>query len=94
MVPTEMVEALCESAMKSGPGSIRSKYVHRLTPITRTGKATLEGIREVAKEVLAPHFHSGQKGIKVCLGRVTSVVFLSRLLTETLPVVRDPTDHS
>jgi len=62
-----MVRALCESATNAAGGSIRSKFVHRLTPITRTGKATLEGLREVAAEVLKPHFHSGQEGIKVSL---------------------------
>lgn len=62
-----MVRALCESASNPVGGSIRSKFVHRLTPVTRTGKATLEGLREVAAEVLKPHFHSGQEGIKVGL---------------------------
>jgi len=64
---TAIVRALCESAMNPASGSIRSKFVHRLTPITRTGKATLEGLRDVATEVLKSHFHSGQEGIKVGL---------------------------
>ncbi|KAA8897086.1 hypothetical protein FN846DRAFT_265270 [Sphaerosporella brunnea] len=64
---TDIVRALCESAQKPEGGTIRSKYIHRLTPITRTGKATVEGIREVAMAVLAPHFHSGQQGIKFAI---------------------------
>lgn len=57
-VPTEMVHALLE-------GKVQSKWIHRLTPVTRTGKATVEGIEEVAKAVLGPHFHGGQDGVKV-----------------------------
>jgi hypothetical protein len=63
---TDIVRTLCESAQKPEGGTIRSKFIHRLTPVTRTGKATLEGVKEVAMTVLAPHFHSGQEGIKVC----------------------------
>ena len=66
LVPTEMVRALCESAQQAGAGSIRSKFLHRLTPISRTGKATVGGLEGVAKAVLEPHFHSGQTGVKVC----------------------------
>ncbi|KAI5855267.1 hypothetical protein BZA05DRAFT_391059 [Tricharina praecox] len=68
---TGMVRALCESASNPVGGSIRSKFVHRLTPVTRTGKATLEGLREVAAEVLKPHFHSGQEGIKFAIRPTT-----------------------
>ncbi|KAF8250144.1 hypothetical protein K440DRAFT_173669 [Wilcoxina mikolae CBS 423.85] len=67
LVPTDMVRALCESAQQPGAGSIRSKFVHRLTPITKTGKATLEGLKELAKSVLEPHFHRGQTGIKFAI---------------------------
>ncbi|KAF8541947.1 hypothetical protein BDD12DRAFT_455659 [Trichophaea hybrida] len=67
LVPTDMVRALCESAQQPGAGSIRSKFVHRLTPITKTGKATLEGLKELAKSVLEPHFHRGQIGIKFAI---------------------------
>ena len=64
MAATEIVTALCKSA-RCREKSIRSKHVHRLTPVARTGRATLEGLSEVAKKVLAPHFHSGQIGLKV-----------------------------
>lgn len=40
---------------------------HRLTPIERTGKATLEGLEEVAAHVLKPYFHSGQTGVKFAI---------------------------
>lgn len=57
-MPVEMVHTLLEE-------KVQSKWTHRLTPVTRTGKATLEGLEEVAKEVLGPHFHEGQEGVKV-----------------------------
>lgn len=72
-VATAMVKELCESLQRPGPGArpLRSRYVHRLTPVDRTGKATLDGLKEIAKEVLGPHFHNGQTGIKFAI-RVTS----------------------
>ncbi|KAL0638091.1 hypothetical protein Q9L58_002871 [Maublancomyces gigas] len=49
----------------------QSKWTHRLTPVTRTGKATLEGLEVVAKEVLKPYFHEGQEGVKFCIRPTT-----------------------
>lgn len=57
-MPVEMVHTLLEE-------KVQSKWTHRLTPVTRTGKATLEGLEEVAKEVLRPYFHERQEGVKV-----------------------------
>ncbi|CCX33795.1 tRNA acetyltransferase [Pyronema domesticum] len=71
LVPTDIVTALCETASSASAGSIRSKYAHRLTPVTKTGKATLEGLKEVAKDVLAPYFHSGQEGVKFAIRPTT-----------------------
>jgi tRNA acetyltransferase TAN1 len=63
--PTQLVNALCAAVQQEdGP---RSRYTMRLTPITRTAKATAAGLESVAREVLAPHFHEGQEGIKVCI---------------------------
>jgi hypothetical protein len=62
-VPTEMVHALLSGKVQS-----QSMWTHRLTPISRTGKATPEGLEEVAREVLKPHFHEeGQEVVKVRL---------------------------
>lgn len=66
-MPTEMVHALLED-------KVQSRWTHRLTPVTRTGKATLEGLEEVAKEVLKPYFHEGQEGVKVRLLSAALVV--------------------
>lgn len=57
-MPVEMVHTILED-------KAQSKWTQRLTPVTRTGKATLEGLEEVAKEVLKPYFHEGQEGVKV-----------------------------
>lgn len=59
-MPVEMVYTLLKDKTPS-------KWTHRLTPVTRTGKATLEGLGEVAKEVVGPYFHEGQEGVKVCV---------------------------
>lgn len=59
-MPVEMVHTILED-------KTQSKWTHRLTPVTRTGKATLDGLEVVAKEVLKPYFHEGQEGVKVRL---------------------------
>ncbi|KAL7275619.1 hypothetical protein RUND412_001430 [Rhizina undulata] len=71
-VPTEMVYALCEEAEKArGDSDAFCNFTHRLTPVSRVGKATLEGITELAKEVLAPHFHAGQECVKFAIRPTT-----------------------
>ncbi|KAF2096797.1 hypothetical protein NA57DRAFT_58684 [Rhizodiscina lignyota] len=54
--PVSFVQAICRDAASSTQRK-RSRFVKRLTPITLTGKATEDGLGEVAKQVLAPHFH-------------------------------------
>lgn len=43
-----------------------------MTPITKTGKASVDGVEELAKEVLAPHFHSGDGQSKTFKIQVTT----------------------
>lgn len=45
----------------------QSRWTNRLTPIERTGKATIEGIEQVARHVLKPWFHEGQTGVKFAI---------------------------
>jgi tRNA acetyltransferase TAN1 len=64
--PVDFVTSFCEAAAK--PGQRRqTRSVRRLTPISLIGKATSDqGIEDVAKIVLAPHFHTeGQETRKV-----------------------------
>ncbi|KAI5842508.1 hypothetical protein DFP73DRAFT_479854, partial [Morchella snyderi] len=62
-VPTEIVHALLSGKVQS-----QSMWTHRLTPISRTGKATPEVLEEIAREVLKPHFHEeGQEVVKYAI---------------------------
>ncbi|KAI5790697.1 hypothetical protein DFH27DRAFT_486193 [Peziza echinospora] len=63
--PSTFVHAICEDALETR--TVQSRVTHRLTPIERTGKATLEGLEEVAAHVLKPYFHSGQTGVKFAI---------------------------
>lgn len=56
MEPVSFVHSICKDAL-NGVQPKRSRFVKRLTPITLVGKATEAGLAEVAKEILAPHFH-------------------------------------
>ncbi len=47
--------------------SKKSRWIKRLTPMTRMGKANEKGLEEVSKAVLEPHFHAeGVTAKKVC----------------------------
>ncbi|KAL1867839.1 hypothetical protein VTK73DRAFT_3920 [Phialemonium thermophilum] len=64
VVPTEFVRRICQDAKAAcgDPRKMRSRYVNRFTPVTLVGKATEQGIADVAREVLAPWFDlSGKK---------------------------------
>jgi tRNA acetyltransferase TAN1 len=55
--PVAFVVSFCKNAF-ANPHKRQTRAVQRLTPITLIGKATENGIEEVAAQVLAPHFHS------------------------------------
>jgi tRNA acetyltransferase TAN1 len=55
--PVAFVHHICEDAASS-TSKKQSRSVKRLTPMTLTGKATEASIDEVARQVLAPHFHT------------------------------------
>ncbi|KAK3936905.1 SGT1 protein-domain-containing protein [Diplogelasinospora grovesii] len=63
--PVEFVRRICLDAKEAGPTDPRqtkTRYLNRLTPVTVMGKATEQGIVEVAKAALAPYFElSGKK---------------------------------
>ena len=55
--PTSFVHRICQDAFDGAvPKSYR--WVSRLTPVTRIGKATAKGLGEVAEAVLGPVFHA------------------------------------
>jgi len=52
--------------------SKKSRWIKRLTPMTRMGKANEKGLEEVSKAVLEPHFHAeGVTAKKVCIRLLT-----------------------
>jgi tRNA acetyltransferase TAN1 len=58
--PVDFVKRICEAAR--GGDKRKTRYVNRLTPVVSIGKATEQGIVEVARKVLAPWFDlSGKK---------------------------------
>lgn len=63
--PVSFVQKICQDAA-DGVKQNGCRYVNRLTPISGIEKATEKGLEEVAKRVLAPHFHGpGKEGKKV-----------------------------
>jgi tRNA acetyltransferase TAN1 len=67
--PVKFIISFLEDAAK--PSQRRqARAVRRLTPVSLVGKATEKGIEELAKQVLAPHFHQeDQESRKVCLNQ-------------------------
>ncbi|KAL2262336.1 hypothetical protein VTK26DRAFT_1678 [Humicola hyalothermophila] len=55
--PVAFVRRICEDAKTlAEPGQMRCRYVNRLTPVTVMGKATEQGLVEVAKKAMGPFF--------------------------------------
>ncbi|TKA65248.1 hypothetical protein B0A49_08551 [Cryomyces minteri] len=54
--PVAFVHRICEDAAQT-PDRKRTRLVQRLSPMSLMGKATETGLAEVARQVLAPHFH-------------------------------------
>jgi len=56
--PVSFVRTICEDVRK-GSYTLHFHSVKRLTPMTLIGKATENGLLDIARRVLAPHFHQG-----------------------------------
>jgi tRNA acetyltransferase TAN1 len=55
--PVAFVRRICEDAKTCNEsGQMRCRYLNRLTPVTMSGKATEQGLIELAKEALSPFF--------------------------------------
>lgn len=65
--PVELVTRICKDAKNKGVS--KTRFTQRLTPISGTETATLEGVKRLAKEVLKDHFHkeSGQEPLKFAI---------------------------
>jgi tRNA acetyltransferase TAN1 len=64
--PVQLVRRICSDAATTK--TKRTRYAQRLTPITRTGTANMEGLKRLSMEVLKPHFHQeDQQPIKYAI---------------------------
>lgn len=54
--PVGFVHKICKDALEGA--TKRHRWVKKLTPMTKMGKATVEGLEKVAKDVLEPVFHA------------------------------------
>ncbi|KAH8887101.1 hypothetical protein GQ53DRAFT_827646 [Thozetella sp. PMI_491] len=61
--PVEFVRRICADAKSPNSATkVKTRYVNRLTPVSASGKATAEGLIDLARSVLAPFFDlSGKK---------------------------------
>ncbi|KAH8819622.1 hypothetical protein F5884DRAFT_20133 [Xylogone sp. PMI_703] len=59
--PVDFVHRICKEIVSKGEKR-RSRYLNRLIPMTRIGKATEKGIEEVGRAVLEAHFELASKG--------------------------------
>lgn len=65
--PVSFVHEICQSASQSGQRK-SSRFIQRLTPMTKMAKATENGLAGLAKDVLAPYFHGeGTRGKKFAI---------------------------
>lgn len=62
--PVPLVHRLCVEAQEN-PAKKTSRWIKRMTPVTSTRKTLKVDLSEFAKEILAPHFHSGASPKKV-----------------------------
>lgn len=61
--PVSFVHKICSDALKP-TNTQKHRWARRLTPMTLMGKATEKGLETVAKAVLGPAFHDGEKSPK------------------------------
>lgn len=54
--PVSFVHRICSDALESA-NTQKHRWVRRLTPMSRMGKATEKGLETVSKAVLGPAFH-------------------------------------
>ena len=63
--PVRLVRAICADAVVAAtPSARRCRYLNRLTPVLRMGRATEAGIERVVREVLAPWFQLREPQVK------------------------------
>ena len=69
--PISFVRRICQDASEHSAKK-HTRFIKRLTPMTRMGKASEAGLEQVAKVVLAPDFHGEEASPKKFAIRVTT----------------------
>lgn len=60
IVPEEFLKKIMDDLVDPENKIKRTRYVHKLTPITYSCNATMEQILKLADRVIAPHFHTDE----------------------------------
>ncbi len=90
--PVAFVRRVCEDARRCAeiPGLMRCRYVNRLTPVAVMGRATEQGLVEVAREALGKYFDlsgkraaGGSAGEKATEGAETAAELAGEVTAET-----------
>ncbi|KAF2634584.1 hypothetical protein P280DRAFT_474535 [Massarina eburnea CBS 473.64] len=68
--PVKFVQNICQD-VADGKRLSRCNFVKRLTPIEAMDKATDRGLEDVARQVIAPHFHGADQARKKFAIRVS-----------------------
>lgn len=61
--PVSFLHKICQDTA-DGVEPQRCRFVKRLTPLSAIGKVAGNGLKDVATEVLAPHFHGPEQAGK------------------------------
>jgi tRNA acetyltransferase TAN1 len=90
--PVSLVRTICED-IRNGEHKLHFHSVKRLTPMTLIGKASEHGLQDIARRVLAPHFHQGgssEKKVRVCsVMQITHPCFMAVLRPEIKSLIRE-----
>lgn len=61
--PVSFIHKICQDTA-DGIEPQRCRFVKRLTPLSAIGKVAGNGLKDIATEVLAPHFHKPEQESK------------------------------
>lgn len=61
--PVSFLHKICQDTA-DGVEHQRCRFVKRLTPLSAIGKVAGSGLKDIATEVLAPHFHGPEQAGK------------------------------
>lgn len=92
--PVSFIHKICQDTA-DGVEHQRCRFVKRLTPLSVIGKVAGNGLRDVATEVIAPHFHRAeQSGKKVSSYHLTYCKIHNPENSILIRAVRHTSQHS